>query len=800
MFGIAADISLRILAAAAAVGLVLVVLRVRSGAARHAAWSAVLLAMLTMPLLMAIVPRVDVPVPSTLALDFGAIAGEDPLAVPWEDALGVPMATESRGVEATPPPLQSDSRPVSGAWSGETSLRRMASAVSPLLVPVYVAGLFFFAVRLTAGWYVARRLVGGATRADVENRAPVYESAAIATPLTTGVFSPSVLLPLAWRAWPADKLAAVLAHENAHIARRDALVAFLAHANRAIFWFHPLAWWLERTLAVTAEHACDETAAREVGQPRRYAEVLLDMAEAVRVRGHRVSWQAIGVDGSGLLGTRIDRLLKGDAMARMSGVQRAAVAVGCAAVLVLAIACRQQIAAEPLRPDPEVARRFAEQDARTKRFEAARDMTPEQADVLEARIERDANDWDAREQLVTYYRAGRAVPWDRKVPGLRRHALWLIEHHPEHAITPPPLSPQYDPDGFAAAARLWEAHLKRPDASPSLVYRAARFFTPYDKPRAEQLILRGMSMDPQSESFKAQEPPGAGWAWQLASLYGLALTGVESAFSPRPDPQKARSPFALEVRKKLAESQDAVLLARVGGYLLSRSSPATTGTDPELRSLGRQYVNGALELQPDLESARTTLRRLDQQERHARLWEAVTKGGSVSDEDRLAFLAERAQYNYMIGEARWTLTAGKDRAALDERRKAAIRDAKAAAEEALQVAAQTPDHPDFSTTVMTAHQTLGLLALREGDRKAAVKHMEESVKVPPVSDISYRSDMVGTRLATYLLKEGERESVVRFLEAFARISPGERDRVLEDAAAIRAGRMPRSYQTMFARP
>ena len=56
MFVLAADVSLRIVAAAAAVGVVLVVLRVRSGAARQAAWSAVLLAMLTMPVLVAIVP------------------------------------------------------------------------------------------------------------------------------------------------------------------------------------------------------------------------------------------------------------------------------------------------------------------------------------------------------------------------------------------------------------------------------------------------------------------------------------------------------------------------------------------------------------------------------------------------------------------------------------------------------------------------------------------------------------------------------------------------------------------------
>ena len=171
--------------------------------------------------------------------------------------------------------------------------------------------------------------------------------------MTAGIVSPCVLLPVTWREWPEDTLQAVLAHENAHIARRDSLVALLAHVNRAIFWFHPLAWWLERTLAMTAEHACDETAARQVGQPRRYAEVLIEMAEAVRRRGHRVSWQTIGVDGAGLLGARIDRLLKGDVMARMSAVRRVAVAAGCAAVLVLAIACRQHVAAAPLRPDPE---------------------------------------------------------------------------------------------------------------------------------------------------------------------------------------------------------------------------------------------------------------------------------------------------------------------------------------------------------------------------------------------------------------------------------------------------------------
>jgi hypothetical protein len=50
-----------------------------------------------------------------------------------------------------------------------------------------------------------------------------------------------------------------------------------------------------------------------------------------------------------------------------------------------------------------------------------------------------------------------------------------------------------------------------------------------------------------------------------------------------------------------------------------------------------------------------------------------------------------------------------------------------------------------------------------------------------------------------LLKEGERDAVVEFLEAFAQLTIMERDRLLQDAKAIREGRMPSSYQYMVAR-
>ena len=55
------------------------------------------------------------------------------------------------------------------------------------------------------------------------------------------------------------------------------------------------------------------------------------------------------------------------------------------------------------------------------------------------------------------------------------------------------------------------------------------------------------------------------------------------------------------------------------------------------------------------------------------------------------------------------------------------------------------------------------------------------------------------RLAEYLLREGERASVADYLEKTAERFLVERDRLLKDAAQIRAGIMPRSYQYAEAR-
>ncbi len=782
------DISLRALAAAMAVGLVLRLLRVRAAAVLHSAWSAVLFAMLLMPVLPSIVPALPVPVPASA----GGLLGAASRTEPSPGVIGYSKQALNV-INAVPSPHMGNLVPSADRLPPSVTGARASRPWLPLvLFGVYAAGVLLFVARLFYGWYLASAMIRrtrhlGAIRVDVSGQ--VYQSPEVTVPMTVGAIRPVIVLPAAWKTWGSDTLAAIIAHEVAHVRRHDASINFAAHLNRAIFWFHPLAWWLERKLAVTAEHACDEAAARAIASPRRYAEILVEMADVVRRSRGRLAWQAVGVNGAGLLDSRIDRLLRGDAFASASREKKIAAGIGCVLAIVTVIACRQQISATPLREDPELAKRLADRDERTKRFEAARDMTQEQADELEQRIVLNPEDFDARGQLVAYYRTSSKVAWDKKVPGLRRHSLWLIEHHPEHDVRAPALSAQFDPEGFATAKKLWQAHLGRPDVSPLLVYRAASFFAPHDKPYAEQLILRGMAMDPDSSVLKARMPSDVGgyeWPIQLSSLYAAALRGSESAWGTyndlRTHLEEVNSPYAMQVRRKLEETTDAKLLARVGSILTrptpSLKDPAVKQALGQARALGVRYLERALELDPNLESAKATLVRIRLSER-------------ATDADRLA---NRALEGYMVAED-ITEYAKKDMAAGKQQRD----EAKARAEEALKMATAHAQEPAYSAAVMTAHHVLATAALRDGDRERAVHHMRESVKVPASEQIQYAPPFSWIRPLNRLLKEGERERVVEFLEGFARLTISERDRLLKDAQAIREGRMPSSYQHMVAR-
>jgi uncharacterized protein (TIGR03435 family) len=74
-------------------------------------------------------------------------------------------------------------------------------------------------------------------------------------------------------------LEAILAHEVWHVRRRDNLAAAIHMVVQAIFWFHPLVWWLGARLVEERERACDEQVFESGSDRQVYAESILKICE-----------------------------------------------------------------------------------------------------------------------------------------------------------------------------------------------------------------------------------------------------------------------------------------------------------------------------------------------------------------------------------------------------------------------------------------------------------------------------------------------------------------------------------------
>ena len=104
----------------------------------------------------------------------------------------------------------------------------------------------------------------------------VMSSPSAFEPGVVGILRPVLLMPegLVERLAPAQ-LDAIVAHERAHVRAHDNLLAVVHMAVEAIFWFHPLVWWIERRMIDERERACDEAVVRAGKRPADYAAGIL---------------------------------------------------------------------------------------------------------------------------------------------------------------------------------------------------------------------------------------------------------------------------------------------------------------------------------------------------------------------------------------------------------------------------------------------------------------------------------------------------------------------------------------------
>jgi beta-lactamase regulating signal transducer with metallopeptidase domain len=182
---------------------------------------------------------------------------------------------------------------------------------APVRWPVVIACLFAAAataglLRLAVGAWSVRRSIRRARRvydaalfglidvlrAELSCTTPVdiRESAEVATAATAGWRKPVLLLPPDWRGWNETERRAVVAHELAHVKRRDYLAAVAAQAALAVHFYHPLLHWLAGRVRLEQELAADALAASVSGGRAAYLRTLAELA--LRRSDGRVAWPA----------------------------------------------------------------------------------------------------------------------------------------------------------------------------------------------------------------------------------------------------------------------------------------------------------------------------------------------------------------------------------------------------------------------------------------------------------------------------------------------------------------------------
>jgi bla regulator protein BlaR1 len=152
-----------------------------------------------------------------------------------------------------------------------------ATATWPsLLFLVWICGSVVVACQWWVRWQRVRAAMKNSSPLPIPGPVEVMSSQTRLEPGIFGVFRPVLLVPEGITdRLTQDQFAAILAHEFCHVRRRDNAVTAFHMVVEALFWFHPLVWWIGARIVEEREQACDEEVLREGNDPEVYAAGIL---------------------------------------------------------------------------------------------------------------------------------------------------------------------------------------------------------------------------------------------------------------------------------------------------------------------------------------------------------------------------------------------------------------------------------------------------------------------------------------------------------------------------------------------
>ena len=190
----------------------------------------------------------------------------------------------------------------------------------PLLVTLWLLGMVVMALRFIGGVAYTQRLrhyktaplgarwqhkLNAISQAmGMKQAIQLAESALVQVPMAIGFTKPVILLPVgAVTGLTQEQVEAVLAHELAHILRKDYLVNLLQSVVDMLFFFHPAVWWVSGVVRAERENCCDDVAVAICGDTLIYARALAGI-ETLRLPAA----PAMAVAFSGKRGTLMSRI------------------------------------------------------------------------------------------------------------------------------------------------------------------------------------------------------------------------------------------------------------------------------------------------------------------------------------------------------------------------------------------------------------------------------------------------------------------------------------------------------------
>ena len=208
--------------------------------------------------------------------------------------------------------------------------------IASTLFAMWMCGFAVIVVRRVKQWRRIRATVRASApwdaTTDVHSAIRIRTAPTVLEPGVVGLWKPVILLPKGIDTYLTTRqLAAVLAHEVCHARRRDNLTAAVHMLVEALFWFHPMVWWIGSRLIAEREQACDEHVVAETAEPIAYAEGIVTICR----RYVETPLMSVSGVGGADIKARIDSILANRIGVRLTLAKR--IVLTTASVVALAV-------------------------------------------------------------------------------------------------------------------------------------------------------------------------------------------------------------------------------------------------------------------------------------------------------------------------------------------------------------------------------------------------------------------------------------------------------------------------------